>query len=63
MASNQNWIKYSNLGFQIIITLVAFGGAGYYLDFKYNYDYLFLVIGLLLGTFVAMYSLWVSIFK
>ena len=48
---------------QIIITLVAFGGFGYYLDAKYNYDYLFLVIGLLLGTFVAMYSLWVSIFK
>tara|TARA_B100001540_G_C15702468_1_gene594550 strand:+ start:537 stop:728 length:192 start_codon:yes stop_codon:yes gene_type:complete len=63
MASNQSWIKYSNLGFQIITTIFVFGGIGYYMDSKYNYEYLFLTIGLLMGCFVAMYSLWVSIFK
>jgi len=63
MAQNQNWIKYSNLGFQIIVTLLLFGGIGYYLDSKYNYDAIFLVIGLLLGGAISMYGLWVSIFK
>jgi F0F1-type ATP synthase assembly protein I len=63
MASNQNWIKYSNLGFQVIATLFLFGGTGYYLDSKYNYDSLFLIIGLLLGCAVSMYGLWASIFK
>tara|TARA_B100000287_G_C20581962_1_gene760706 strand:+ start:43 stop:234 length:192 start_codon:yes stop_codon:yes gene_type:complete len=63
MAQNQNWIKYSNLGFQIIATLCVFGGIGYYIDSKYNYESVFLIIGLLLGCFIAMYGLWVSIFK
>lgn len=63
MPQNQNWIKYSNLGFQIITILFVFGAIGYYIDSKYNYDFLFLIIGLLLGSFIAMYSLWVSIFK
>ena len=63
MASNQNWIKYSNLGFQVMATLFLFGGIGYYIDFKYNYEPLFLIIGLLLGCSIAMYSLWTTIFK
>ena len=63
MAQNQNWIKYSNLGFQIIATLCVFGGVGYYIDSIYNYESVFLIIGLLLGCFIAMYGLWGSIFK
>ena len=63
MAKNQNWIKYSNLGFQVIITLLLFGGVGYYLDSKYNYEPVLTIVGLLLGSGIALYSLWVSIFK
>ncbi len=63
MAQNQNWIKYSNLGFQIMVTLLLFGGIGYYLDSQYNYEPIFTIIGLLLGCVIGLYGLWVSIFK
>ena len=32
MKSQNNWIKYSNLGFQIIATIGVFGWIGYLLD-------------------------------
>ena len=64
MKSTNNWIKYSNYGFQIITTLFFFGGIGYYLDtILPNLSPLFLVIGLLIGVAVSLYSLWISIFK
>ena len=63
MSKHQNWIKYSNLGFQVIITLLLFGGLGYYLDSEYNYTPIFTITGLLLGCGIALYSLWVAIFK
>ena len=64
MLSKNDWIKYSNLGFQIIVTLGLFGGLGYWLD-NYLLDFrpLFLIISLLVGVIVALYHLWVSIFK
>ena len=64
MIKNKDWIKYSNLGFQIIVTLLLFGGIGYYLDtLTSNLAPLFLIIGLLVGVVVALYSLWKTIFK
>ena len=64
MIKNKDWIKYSNLGFQIIVTLLLFGGIGYYLDtITSNLAPLFLIIGLLVGVAVALYSLWKTIFK
>jgi len=64
MRKNKDWIKYSNLGFQIIVTLLLFGGIGYYLDtITSNLAPLFLIIGLLVGVAVALYSLWKTIFK
>ena len=64
MKKNKDWIKYSNLGFQIIVTLLLFGGIGYYLDtITSNLAPLFLIIGLLVGVAVALYSLWKTIFK
>ena len=35
---NKDWIKHSNLGFQIITTLALFGGIGYFLDNIYPAD-------------------------
>ena len=64
MNSKNNWTKYSNYGFQIIATLLLFGGVGYYLDtILAKQAALFLIIGLLAGVAISLYSLWVSIFK
>tara|TARA_Y100000590_G_C15331900_1_gene868025 strand:- start:501 stop:695 length:195 start_codon:yes stop_codon:yes gene_type:complete len=64
MNSKNNWIKYSNYGFQIIATLLFFGGIGYYIDTVVpNKAPLFFVLSLLVGVFVGLYHLWVSIFK
>ena len=64
MKSNNNWIKYSNFGFQLIATLLLFGLVGYYLDTIMPYRApLFLILSLLLGVFIGLYYLWVSIFK
>ena len=64
MKSTNNWFKYSNYGFQIITTLLLFGGIGYYLDtILSDLAPLFLLIGLLIGVVVSLYSLWISIFK
>ena len=64
MNSKNNWTQYSNYGFQIIATLLLFGGVGYYLDtILPNLSPLFLVIGLLFGVAISLYSLWLSIFK
>ena len=64
MKSTNHWIKYSNYGFQIIATLLLFGGVGYYLDtISPKLAPLFLIIGLLIGVAITLYSLWVSIFK
>ena len=64
MKLKNNWIKYSNLGFQILITLFIFGGLGFYLDtVAPNKAPLFFISGSLLGAFIALYHLWKIIFK
>ena len=64
MKPKNNWIKYSNYGFQIMATLVFFGVIGYYLDSVMpDKSPLFLISSLLLGVFIGLYHLWVSIFK
>ena len=52
MQKNKDWIKYSNLGFQIITTLALFGGIGYFLDNLYSdYKPFFLISSLFLPSF------------
>ena len=64
MMFEKKWIKYSNLGFQIIATLGLFGWIGYTLDNYYpSFRPLFLIILLLLGAVIALYYLWKTIFK
>mgnify|MGYP006120562527 CR=1 FL=1 len=64
MLKNKDWIKYSNLGFQIIATLAVFGGIGYFLDNIYfDYKPLFLIGLLFIGVAISLYYLWRSIFK
>ena len=64
MSSNKNWIKYSNVGFQILATLALFGWFGYFLDQSYpDFKPLFLIISLFIGIGVSLYYLWKSIFK
>ena len=64
MKSKNNWTKYSNYGFQLIATLLLFGAIGYYLDtIMPDRAPLFLISSLLLGVFIGLYHLWVSIFK
>tara|TARA_B100001540_G_scaffold179581_1_gene158395 strand:+ start:722 stop:916 length:195 start_codon:yes stop_codon:yes gene_type:complete len=64
MSSNQNWIKYSNLGFQIIATLSLFGWIGYLIDSRYPDSSPYFLVGFLfIGVAVALYHLWTSIYK
>ena len=64
MLSKNHWVKYSNLGFQVIVTLGLFGGLGYWLDnLFFDFQPLFLIILLLVGVVVSLYHLWLSIFK
>ena len=64
MQKNKDWIKYSNLGFQIITTLALFGGIGYFLDNLYSdYKPFFLISSLFIGVAISLYYLWTSIFK
>ena len=64
MPPNNDWIKYSNLGFQIIATLALFGWFGYLLDNHFSdLRPLFLIISLFLGVAISLYYLWTSIFK
>ena len=64
MGLNNNWIKYSNAGFQIIATLALFGCIGYFLDQNYpTLQPLFLILSLLIGIVVSLYHLWTSVFK
>ena len=64
MPSNRNWVKYSNLGFQIIATLGLFGWIGYFLDSKYPHSSPYFLVGFLfIGVAVALYHLWASIDK
>jgi len=61
---NKNWIKYSNLGFQIIATIGVFGWIGYLLDNRYPDSKPYFFIGLLfIGVTIALYQLWKVIFK
>ena len=64
MRPNSDWVKYSNIGFQIIVTLVLFGWIGYFLDNKFlELQPLFLILMLLIGAAIALYYLWISIFR
>ena len=64
MRPNSDWVKYSNIGFQIIVTLALFGWIGYFLDNKFpEFQPLFLILMLLIGAAIALYYLWVSLFK
>ena len=64
MRPNSGWVKYSNIGFQIIVTLALFGWIGYFLDNKFlELKPLFLILMLLIGAAIALYYLWVSLFK
>ena len=64
MRPNSDWVKYSNIGFQIIVTLALFGWIGYFLDNKFSeFKPLFLILMLLIGAAIALYYLWVSLFK
>ena len=64
MRPNSDWVKYSNIGFQIIVTLALFGWIGYFLDNKFSeLQPLFLILMLLIGAAIALYYLWVSLFK
>tara|TARA_B100001029_G_C14984077_1_gene407862 strand:+ start:862 stop:1056 length:195 start_codon:yes stop_codon:yes gene_type:complete len=64
MRPNSDWVKYSNIGFQIIVTLVLFGWIGYFLDNKFSeLQPLFLILMLLIGAAIALYYLWISVFK
>tara|TARA_Y100000996_G_scaffold127902_2_gene97019 strand:+ start:6460 stop:6660 length:201 start_codon:yes stop_codon:yes gene_type:complete len=61
---NNNWIKYSNLGFQIIATIAIFGWIGYLIDSSYPDSKPYFLISLLfVGVAVALYQLWIAIFK
>ena len=64
IALNNNWIKYSNLGFQIIATIALFGWIGYLIDSSYpDLKPYFLISLLFVGVAVALYQLWRAIFK
>ena len=64
MLPQNNWVKYSNLGFQIMATLGVFGWLGYWLDNRFpDLQPLFLIVSLLFGAVFALYHLWVSVFK
>tara|TARA_B100000519_G_C14154402_1_gene396150 strand:+ start:662 stop:856 length:195 start_codon:yes stop_codon:yes gene_type:complete len=64
MLPKNDWARYSNLGFQIMATLAIFGWFGYWLDSRFpDLQPLFLIISLLFGVVVALYHLWVSVFK
>ena len=64
MRFNSDWVKYSNIGFQTIVTLALFGWIGYFLDNKFpKLQPLFLILMLLIGVVIALYYLWISIFK
>ena len=64
MLKNKDWIKHSNLGFQIITTLALFGGIGYFLDNIYlNYKPFFFIVSLFIGVAISLYYLWRSLFK
>ena len=64
MRLNRGWVKYSNIGFQIIVTLALFGWIGYFLDNKFSeLQPLFLILMLLIGAAIALYYLWISVFK
>ena len=64
MRPNSDWVKYSNIGFQIIVTLALFGWVGYFLDNKFpELRPLFLILMLFIGAAIALYYLWVSVFK
>ena len=64
MPPNNHWIKYSNLGFQIIATLVIFGWFGYLLDNSFSdLRPFFLIISLFLGVAISLYHLWKIISK
>tara|TARA_Y100001970_G_C14204929_1_gene843415 strand:- start:1371 stop:1559 length:189 start_codon:yes stop_codon:yes gene_type:complete len=61
---NKNWIKYSNLGFQIIATIGLFGWIGYSLDNHYpNSKPYFLIALIFIGVAISLYQLWKVIFK
>ena len=53
-----NWFKYSNIGFQISISIFFFGWIGYKMDQYYNLSPYGLLIGLLLGSIVSLYGVW-----
>ena len=64
MPPNNQWVKYSNLGFQIIATLALFGWFGHLLDENFpGFQPLFLILALFIGAVNSLYSLWTSIFK
>ena len=63
-ARRGNVYGISGMVIAIITTLLLFGGIGYYLDtILSDLAPLFLLIGLLIGVVVSLYSLWISIFK
>ena len=53
-----NWMQYSSLGFQIVITILAFLWIGteleYYLEIKRPYGQL---LGTFLGIFASLYNI------
>ena len=58
---NNNWLKFSSVGFQIIAGIVVFGWLGKKIDdslLTYPYG---LVIGLILGGTLSLYQVWRTI--
>ncbi|MGM5629275.1 AtpZ/AtpI family protein [Apibacter raozihei] len=60
----KDYAFYSGLGMQLLVTILLFAGAGFYMDKKYNNNNpLFIIIFSLLGIGLGLFSVIRQIIK
>lgn len=63
MKSDSDYVKYSGLGLQLVITILVFLFAGIWMDKKLGTKVFFTLILTLIGFFGGFYSFYLSIKK
>lgn len=61
ISSDNSFIKYSGIGFQLVAVILVFLFIGIWLDGKFGTKYIFTLVLTILGFFGGFYSFYITI--